>query len=254
MNACSLIATFEHRLPPSNLRLPHIPCVQCQMTACRILSVNCESSYGKFKYSLMVVSDVREFFEKNAEAKKVKFSLCSKQLIFHKGSMNLNDYLLKVHPLRSKKKRKRRKSKSEAVSSDEFLWLQQCSEARLQEITGCSAKLQRLQRFSLRSFKGQISTFIAALVRSYENLEGQQRPFHTTPLHTFRARWTISPVGMKRVQLCWRKSMWRGRQKCPWHTKKSSHVIPLYRAGSYTSISNYLQFWFRTRSSAIQSF
>ena len=53
--------------------------------------------------SATVVSDVWELFEKNTEAKKVKFSLCSKQLIFHKASTNLRDHLLKVHLLRSKK-------------------------------------------------------------------------------------------------------------------------------------------------------
>ena len=74
--------------------------------------------------SATVVSEVWEFFEKNAEAKKVMFSLCSKQLIFHEGTTNLSDHLLKVHQLRYKK------SESEAVSSDKFLRPQQCSEAR----------------------------------------------------------------------------------------------------------------------------
>ena len=46
-----------------------------------------------------VVSDVWHFFEKNAEAKKVKLSLCSKQLIFHEGTTHLND----MYPLRYKK-------------------------------------------------------------------------------------------------------------------------------------------------------
>ena len=57
--------------------------------------------------SAMVVSDAWEFFEKNAEVKEVKFSLCFKQVIFHEGTTNLRDYLLKVHPLRCEKKRKR---------------------------------------------------------------------------------------------------------------------------------------------------
>ena len=70
--------------------------------------------------STTVVSDVWEFVEKNADAKTVKFSLSSKQLIFHEGTTNLCDHLLKVHPLRCKK-RKRSKNESEAVSSDEFL-------------------------------------------------------------------------------------------------------------------------------------
>ena len=50
-----------------------------------------------------VVSDVWEYFEKNAEAKKVKFCLCSKQLIFHKGTTNLHKHLQKVHSLCYKK-------------------------------------------------------------------------------------------------------------------------------------------------------
>ena len=61
--------------------------------------------------SATVVSDVWEFFEKNAEAKKVKFSLCSKQLIFHEGTTNLRDHLLKVHPLRYKKSESEAKAK-----------------------------------------------------------------------------------------------------------------------------------------------
>ena len=57
--------------------------------------------------SATVVSDVWEFFKKNAEAKKVKFSLCSKQLIFHEETTNLCDHLLNVHPLRYKKAKRK---------------------------------------------------------------------------------------------------------------------------------------------------
>ena len=57
-----------------------------------------------------VVSDVWEFIEENADAKKVKFSLCSKQMILCKGTTNLRGHLLKVHPLRYKK------SESEAIA------------------------------------------------------------------------------------------------------------------------------------------
>ena len=103
--------------------------------------------------SAMVVSDVWEFSEKNTGAKEVKFSLCSKQLILHEGTMNVLDHLLKVHPLRYKKKQKRSKSKSEAVSFDEFLRPRQCSEARFQDITGCSAKFRRLRRFQGEGLK-----------------------------------------------------------------------------------------------------
>ena len=54
--------------------------------------------------SARVVSDMLEFFEKNAEAKKAKCRLCSEELAFHGGTTNLRDHLLKVHPLHCKKK------------------------------------------------------------------------------------------------------------------------------------------------------
>ena len=53
--------------------------------------------------SATVVSDMWEFFEKKTEVKKVKFSLCSEQLIFHEGTTNLRDHLLKLHLLHYKK-------------------------------------------------------------------------------------------------------------------------------------------------------
>ena len=61
--------------------------------------------------SATVVSDMWKFFEKNAEAKKVKFSLYSKQLIFHERTTNLRDHLLKVQPLRYKKVTAKQKRK-----------------------------------------------------------------------------------------------------------------------------------------------
>ena len=48
---------------------------------------------------------------KNTEAKKVKFSLCSMQLIFHEGTTKLRDHLLKVHPLRYKEAKVKQKQK-----------------------------------------------------------------------------------------------------------------------------------------------
>ena len=59
--------------------------------------------------SATVVSDMLEYFKKNTEDKKVKFSLCSKQLIFHEGTTNLNDHLEKLHPLPYKKAKVKQK-------------------------------------------------------------------------------------------------------------------------------------------------
>ena len=64
--------------------------------------------------SAMVVSDAQVIWEER-RGEESKVHLCSKQLIFHEGTMNLRDHLLKVHPLHYKK------NESEAVSSDEFL-------------------------------------------------------------------------------------------------------------------------------------
>ena len=69
--------------------------------------------------STTVVSDVWEFFEKNTETKKVKFSVCSKQLILHEGTTNLCDHLLKVYPLRYKKSKAKQKWKW----SSELWWI-----------------------------------------------------------------------------------------------------------------------------------
>ena len=61
--------------------------------------------------SATVVSDIWKFYEKNVEMKIVQFSLLSKQLIFHEGTMNLCDHLLKVNPLCYKKSESEAKAK-----------------------------------------------------------------------------------------------------------------------------------------------
>ena len=95
--------------------------------------------------SARVVSDMREFF-KNAEAKKAKCSLCSKELVFHGGTTNLHDHLLKVHPLHYKKKTKTSvRAKQGALNSLFFLRPRQCSGACFQELTGCRMKASKVK-------------------------------------------------------------------------------------------------------------
>ena len=71
-------------------------------------------------------ADVWKFFEKKKEAKKVKCTVCGKELAFHGGTSNLRDHLLKMHPLSYQKPQR--------GSIDTFLKPRQCSEARAKEI------------------------------------------------------------------------------------------------------------------------
>ena len=75
-------------------------------------------------------SDVWKYFVKLKEARKAECKLCLKKLAYHRGTSNLCEHLLKVHPLNYQTP-----SSAHQLSINNCLKLKLCSQARAKAIT-----------------------------------------------------------------------------------------------------------------------